>query len=90
MRLRSIDVADFGRPGFWRVVLRVRIGILGLVVLAAAAAAWYLVIGTPFYGGFRWGLDTLLILLGVLAVAITVWIVAGRVRARRGPAEAVR
>lgn len=67
-----------------------RVGMLALVVLVAAAASWYLVIGTPFFGGFRWGLDVLIIFLAVLAIAIIVRIVADRVLARRGPAERVR
>ncbi|MEU1971674.1 hypothetical protein ABZ477_08450 [Microbacterium sp. NPDC019599] len=67
-----------------------RVGMLGLVVLVAAAATWYLVLGTPFFGGFRWGLDVLLALLGALAVAIVVRIVAGRVAARRRTAGAAR
>ncbi len=51
---------------------RLRVWMLGLVVAVAASTAWYLFVGSPFFGGFRWGLDALLVIQGVLAVAIVV------------------
>ena len=59
---------------------RLRVWMLGLLVAVAATTAWYLIVGTPFFGGFRWGLDVLLIVQGLLLVAIAVRIV---VRPRR-------
>jgi hypothetical protein len=51
---------------------RLRGWMLGLVVAFAASTAWYLFVGSPFFGGFRWGLDALLVVQAILAVAIIV------------------
>lgn len=49
-----------------------RVAMLVLLALGALGAAWYFFIGTPFYGGFTWGLDVLFVVQAVLAGAIVV------------------
>ena len=63
----------------------VRAAMLGLVALCGAAAVWYLLVGTPYYGGFTWGFGVLLAVQGLLAVAIIGrMLVPPRLRATQG------
>lgn len=59
----------------------VRARMLGLLALCAVATVWYLVVATPYFGGFTWGFEVLLVVQAVLAVAIIVRMLVGR-RAR--------
>lgn len=80
--LAGIRYAMPGRRG------GLRTGMLGLLALNAAAAAWYLIVGTPFYGGFTWGLGVLLVVQAAFAVAIVVrMLVDRRDAAPRRPAR---
>jgi len=62
-----------------------RTALLGLLALCALAAVWYLVVGTPFFGSFTWGLGILLIVQAVLAVAVLARMLIGRLAAAHLP-----